>query len=324
MSGLDFELLARFVAGDADAPERARVESWSASDPANARELERLRRGWVSGRPAAGAWDVDRAWARVSARLDAGAVVVPIGRRRRAWIGVAAAAVLALAAAGLLLRPPATTYATEPGAQRTIELGDGSRVVLAPASRLEVDRRYGERDRGVLLEGRAWFVVTHDEARPFRVRAGGVLVEDLGTEFEVQAPRGQDAIQVVVVAGAVAVRGASDPRDRAVTLRPGDLARVPTQGAPVVRHEAPVDRLVAWRVGTLGFDQAPLPEVLAELGRWYGLEFRLGDTSLAARHLSATFPTADLDETLAILTAALGLSATRGTSVITLDPRTGR
>jgi transmembrane sensor len=60
--------------------------------------------------------------------------------------------------------------------------------------------------RGFLLrKGGARFVVVHDERRPFRVRAGPLVIEDLGTIFTV-VRRVDGLFEVAVEQGRVAVR----------------------------------------------------------------------------------------------------------------------
>jgi transmembrane sensor len=210
-------------------------------------------------------------------------------------------------------------YETAIGEQREIELADGSRVVLAPASRLEIRQGFGQPARELELSGRAWFEVTHDEARPFRVYSEGAVIEDLGTEFEVIGRRG-DALQVAVMSGSVNLQGSgSTPPMR---LGPGDVARLPGKGEPSVRHEAPVETLMAWRGGNLTFDDTPVAEVLGELSRWYGVTFRLSDPAIGLKPFTATLPTANLEEVVQVLGMSRGLAVARDGNVVTLSPRT--
>lgn len=321
MVGLDDELLARYLAGEAGPDELARVEAW-ARDPAAASELARLKQLW-SERPAPGVWNVDAAWQRVN-HLIATAEAAPPAPNRR-WLVYAAAAAVLLAAAALVVRPARgpSIYATEAGNQRILELSDGSRIVLAPASRLTVVPTFDAGVREVTLEGRAWFDVPYLAHRPFRVRTEVAVIENLGTAFEVRAPPGEDVL-VAVVEGAVAVHIPAVNAGEPMKLGPRDVARVPREGTPVVRHDAPVEGLVGWRSGILRFEREPVDEVLRELERWYAVRFVLDSSAAGDRMLSADFPTANLDETLAILSAALALEARRSNGVVTLSPRTAR
>jgi transmembrane sensor len=126
----------------------------------------------------------------------------------------------------------------------------------------------------VLRRGRARFVVPHDERHPFRVRAGALVVEDLGTvfsvarlserEFEVTVEEGQVAVQCEdsrVELGAKEERlfACGAPDKRATTARPSGASReslsnrrtLPPrdEAAPNVDLEpAPLQVEPAWRL----------------------------------------------------------------------------
>ena len=75
-------------------------------------------------------------------------------------------------------------FATSIGARDSVVLADGSRVILGPASHIVVRGREVE-----LTTGEAFFVVVHNEKRPFTVRVGGAVIRDIGTEFSVRTDR---------------------------------------------------------------------------------------------------------------------------------------
>jgi len=323
MRELDDDLLARYLADEATAGEQAQIEQWAGADPAHGAELAQLRAVWAE-RPGPGKWDVDAAWRKVQGRLAEPSFgspkVIPFERPRRAWLPYAAAAAVLIGTFGLLARGPEvpTVIATEVGIQQTVDLPDGSRVILAPATRLEYSPDFGETVREVRLEGRALFRVEHDETRPFRVKTRDATIEDLGTEFEVLAPT-DGAIQVAVVEGAVSVLPVRSA-DSAITLGPRDVVRLAFDGKSALRHEAPVDEMVRWREGSLKFDEAPLDEVLGELSRWFRTEFKLGDPSQASRRFNVTFTTNDFAGTLSIL-EGMGMNVERTDSTVMVTPR---
>lgn len=323
MRELDDDLLARFLADEATAGERAQVAQWAASDPTHAAELDQLRAVWAD-RPVPRSWDVDAAWLRLQSRLGEPGYgppkVIPFERPRRSWMPYAAAAVIVIGAFGLLARTPVgpTVIATEVGIQQTVDLPDGSQVILAPATRIEYSADFGRTDREVRLEGRALFRVEHDEARPFRVRTRDAMVEDLGTEFEVLAPAA-GAIQVAVVEGAVSVKPAR-AGDSVIMLGPRDVVRLAYDGQSALRHEAPVDEMVRWREGTLKFDETPLGEMLGELSRWFRTEFKLGDPGQSERRMNVTFETRDFEGALAIL-ETMNMHVERTESSVMVTPR---
>ena len=113
-------------------------------------------------------------------------------------------------------------YVSAVGKRDSVRLADGSRVILGPASQLVVPAAFGQRGREVELHGEAYFDVVHDTTRPFVVRAGDATIRDIGTSFAVRSDSGP-RLQVVVTAGAVALRGRTDS---AAILHAGDVGTV--------------------------------------------------------------------------------------------------
>lgn len=324
---IESTILARYLAGEASAEERGSVDAWAAATASNRAELDRLRAAWQA--PAPGPWDLDRAWAKVANRLDQAQVAKP-ARRPAVWAqpwALAAAALIVVLGATMLWRAqssttiPAEVVATQPGQQETLDLHDGTRITVAPGSRLTVAAGYGDGERRVELEGEAWFEVTHDESNPFRVFANGTMTEDLGTEFGVRAFASENAVRLVVLAGSASLRraGAADPD--AVTLNANDLATLEANAStPTVARGVNVAALVAWRQGEMIFENSPLDSVTAELSRWYGVTFRLATGELGARRLTATLRTDDLGTALEVLGLSLGVIIDQEVDTVTLSP----
>lgn len=339
---MDWDRLARFVSGEADHAERLAVEAWMAAAPGNRAAVDAVRRRWnAAAGPAT--WDVEGAWQRLQPRLDHAAEPVVRALPRagaRSWarpsrlIPLAAAAVLVLA---VVLRSPdsgsdpavATTAAgasfrTGVGERRSIDLPDGSQVVLGAASTLRLEDRYGERSRQVYLEGQAFVKVTHDAARPFVVIAGGTRTVDLGTAFEVRAYP-SEAIRVAVTEGSVEVRREDGDTAAVAVLRAGDVARLDAASGAEVQRQQDVQRLLGWTRGQLSFDDAPLSDVARELERWFDVECRIDSREVGNLHFSVDLRIGEsLDEILTLVEYALlphGVRAERVGRTVTF--RTG-
>jgi transmembrane sensor len=337
----DFDRLARYVSGESEALERAEIERWAAGSDTNRRMLESVKRRWsVASEPAS--WNVDAAWSRLAPKLNDVKVatgVVDIQRTRSArpsWLSASrlvpmAAAAALLIAVALRMTPddtpsgPAVALAsadlrTGVGEQRTIDLVDGSQVVLGAASSLRLAPGFGASSREVFLEGQAFLRVRHDSARPFVVNAGGTRAIDLGTAFEVRAYPNED-VRVAVTEGVVEVRRDSGNLDSTV-LEPGDIAEVPPTGATVVKRQQNVERLLGWTRGELVFDDAPLSNVARELERWFDVQVRIDDPALAALRWSGAPRIGESLETiLELIETSLqskGVRAERNGNVITL------
>ena len=328
----NWELLARFVAGDLTADERARLQRDLDANPARAELLERLGAAVRVADPAAPtAAETEAALVRVLARRDDGAaprtpVIMLDARRpaRGAFPWRAAAAVLLVVGAGLFYRSASRSsgvqpadYATAVGAIDSVKLADGTRVLLGPGSRLTVASGFGTTVRAVELTGEAKFTVTHDAAHPFTVHAGGATFRDVGTVFSVHSDA-QEGARVVVSEGAVAVQGRAG--DSEVTLHAGDKAAVAEAGGLTVQRAAANGDDLAWTSGRLVFTDAPITRVAADLRRWYGIELRV-DSVFAGRTLNAAFsahdPAADVGR---IIAATLGGGVIQDNNILRIVP----
>jgi transmembrane sensor len=332
----DWEAIARYLAGESGADEARAVAAWLAAHPGDAALVRALdAHAGAALAPAADGppIDVEGALARVHARraTEGDADVLPLRppapRRRTGWaVGGLAAAAVAVLAVGIGTRDRAAgdgagaaapaagrVVATAVGQRDSVRLPDGTRVVLAPGSRLTVAADYGAARRDVQLEGAAWFSVPHDEARPFAVRAGNALVRDLGTEFAVRTDGVGSAgsVAVVVTEGAVALRAARADADSGVVLQAGDRGALGADGAVTAERGGATAEDVAWTRGRLVYRAAPLDVVRADLRRWYGVELRVDDPAIAARRLTATFEGEPAARVVEIVALALGARATQ-------------
>jgi len=85
-----------------------------------------------------------------------------------------------------------------------VQLSDGSSIWLDKNSTLSVDKSFGESIRKVTLEGKAFFDIARDEAKPFIIDANEVDVQVLGTSFTIDA--NDDTPSVAVKSGRVEVK----------------------------------------------------------------------------------------------------------------------
>lgn len=301
---LEWDAIGRFLAGESSPEEAAVVRRWLDAHPADERLLAALD---SATHPAESAVDVEAALHKVKTRFRGGAPALSsrfVARTHWGRYAALAAAAVVVAVAGLLatrrqparnLAPSARTYATAVGQRKDVLLDDGTRVTLGPASRLVV------RDREADLSGEALFSVVHDSLRSFTVRAGDATIRDVGTDFTVHSDPGE-AVRVVVSAGVVAFSHAKD----SVILGRGDVGVLESNGRVQASRGAATSDDLAWTVGRLVFRDAALPELEADLRRWYGVLIRVTDTALLRRHFTGSFTTETPARVLDVIALALG------------------
>jgi transmembrane sensor len=187
--------------------------------------------------------------------------------------------------------------ATRRAQRTTIQLADGTRIMLNVDSRLRYPQSYGASSRDVYLDGEAYFEVSHNAQKPFVVHTRSGLAEDIGTAFVVRAYAEDSSIRVVVTSGKVALHATpSSPQQHPVTtasapilLSAGDLGRVRTDGALAVQHDVSTSPYIAFTEGRIAFDDVPVRDALRQLARWYDLDFQLTDSASTRHRITASF-----------------------------------
>lgn len=231
-----------------------------------------------------------------------GGLKSPTGARLWRWFsgwrlaGALAIPAIALAAflTGLLLGgTPARAYETAHGVQRTWQLADGTELRLNTDSAVEVQFSNSERVIDV-SRGQAFFKVTHEARRRFRVIAGRAEVVAVGTRFDVY--RDGETVQVTVLSGRVAVFSGDTPPPSGGVALPGGAMYL-TAGQQVRIVDGAVERpsrvdlheAEAWLRGQIAFEQLPLGEVAAEFNRYVPVPIEIDDPSLRALRVSGVF-----------------------------------
>lgn len=247
---------------------RARFDAWLAADVAHRREYEILEQVWdQSGRLAP----------QARGKPDA-------GRARLIRNGASLAGVTVLCI-WLSLAWFEGRIATDAGERQHLQLADGSELDVAPRTRLRV-KFNGSQRHLELDDGQIVVTVAADSRRPFEVHAGGGVIRDIGTRFEVVASR--DRTRVVVAEGTVEISIPAQGQGLPRRLRAGEAADFDSTGVSQVRPADPIASL-AWTKGQLAFDAVPLAEAVSALNRHRKTPIELDDPALAGVRISGVF-----------------------------------
>ena len=173
------------------------------------------------------------------------------------------------------------------GSRTYIELPDGTGVHLNHGSRLSYPRRFSRKERKVELSGEAYFSVTHNPDKPFRVYASNISVTAIGTEFNVMAYPGQPKIETTLVEGKVVFQKSRE-------MQPGDHLSYSLKTGNYTCKKVDIQKYTSWKDGVLIFKDDSLEEIAFRLGRWYNVDFVFKDNAIKYYPYTATF----IDETL--------------------------
>ena len=154
------------------------------------------------------------------------------------------------------------TLTTPRGGQYQTTLADGTRVWLNAGSSLRYPVHFRADKRVVVLEGEAFFDVSHDASRPFTVQVNGTEIQVLGTQFNVNA---FGNVTATLVKGSVKIANNTGEQ----LLKPGQEARV---GDSIAVYAADLDKVMAWKNGYFHFKDDHMAEIMAQLSRWYDVD----------------------------------------------------
>ncbi|NHZ87776.1 DUF4880 domain-containing protein [Massilia sp. CCM 8733] len=290
--------MARLWSGEASAADQAACSAWRAAHPDHERAWSRLQAldnklmsvpreiaQHALREPAAAAWVTRRRALQVlSLSVTAGAVWSM--RATQAWDTVA------------------SDHSSATGETRTVTLPDGTHVVLASAS--AIDLRFTSRERLVIVRAGEILVATAPDPmpaqRPFRVQTRDGMVQALGTRFLVR--QHDDVTHVGVLEGAVELRARNRLHD-AVRIGAGKGAAFSQER---IEPSGPVQAsAAAWADGLLVAEDMRVADFVAELARYRTGLLRC-DPGIAGLRVTGVFSLRDTDRALRNLALALPVS----------------
>lgn len=153
---------------------------------------------------------------------------------------------------------------TSYGEHKSLQLPDGTELILNSCSRIRYPMRFLDEERRVELEGEGYFRVQRDEKHPFVVGTRHFDVRVLGTSFDVKAYLSDEIVSVDVESGKVQV----DLPEAMMRLGVKEQIFINTVSGEYNKQHK--DCTVAvWRNGKLRFNSTPLRDVIKELERVY-------------------------------------------------------
>ena len=159
------------------------------------------------------------------------------------------------------------------GQKLTFELPDGTIVKLNSGSKITFPKEFAANHRDVSLMGEAFFDVTKDPNRPFKINTENIDVTVLGTSFNVDAYAENQAAVVAVKTGKVSV--ASRKGSDEVLLYPAQQASWQQDAKLKKQQIVNEDAIFGWLDQTMMFDDETIDEIVKTLERWYDVKVEI-------------------------------------------------
>lgn len=191
----------------------------------------------------------------------------------------------------------------------SLKLSDGTTVTLKKGSKLQVSTDFGLQNRTVFLTGEAFFEVKKDPQHPFLVYAGGIVTKVLGTSFNIRAYHNEAKTLVAVRTGRVTVYQ-EEKTNLKNQVHPEQILLTPNQQVVFEKKEEklvktlvekPVILLPLTENNNFEYDETPIPKVLNQLEKAYGVKIVFDTDLLANCNLTASFGNEPLYDKMEII-----------------------
>jgi hypothetical protein len=185
---------------------------------------------------------------------------------------------------------------TPKGGQVRVKFPDGSQVWINAASSVRFPVLFSNSEFNTDLNGEAYFEVTPNKSRKFRVRSGRQITEVLGTRFNIKAYLDEPFISTTLLEGSIRITDLTNNNSQ--LLKPGQQVRL-EKTLNVLDTEA--RDAIAWTEGYFQFNNADIKTVMRELERWYGITVRYEDELPKQKFEGAIDKKLSLQQVLGIL-----------------------
>ncbi len=280
------DLLTKYLLGESSPDEVLEVEAWAAADSDNARKLQDMKIILETSHRLAQASPLTEteAWERFKRKREAAinekTKDIPL-RAYQTWLRIAAVLLVFVGGGWMAyyfynIRSNSSTdwISLKAGSQvRTDTLPDGSVVHINKNSALAYSGNF-ESKREVKLTGEAFFDVRHNDAVPFTVKVGDILVQDIGTAFNIKSR--QYTTEIIVASGVVKV----SRNKNAVQLNAHQMVNIkPEDNAFKVENNS--DKLYNYYISnTFTANKTPLWRLTEVLQEAYGADIRIENKAL--------------------------------------------
>lgn len=191
----------------------------------------------------------------------------------------------------------------EKGVRKTILLPDESLVYLNVDSKLTYPEKFTDSTRIVELEGEAYFNVSHDVSRPFKVICRNTVTVVKGTEFNIK--NRNDEVSIVLTKGIVETFKKNS--SVGIELKKGEMITFDEKIGFSKPVKANISHYLAWRKGKFSFSHTSLEDVMDEIGRYYNIEVEFRNPSERSKIITGVFDADSLEHIFSIIGLTLDI-----------------
>ena len=151
-------------------------------------------------------------------------------------------------------------------------LSDGSIVWLNASSSITYPTAFSGKQRKVRITGEAYFEVAKNTAMPFFVSNNDMLIEVLGTHFNVNSYDDEQTVKITLLEGKVNVAKGYIAK----TLQPGQQAELSKDDIKL-NNNVNIAEVMAWKNEQFYFNGADIKTMMRQIEKYYNVEVEYRD-----------------------------------------------
>lgn len=195
------------------------------------------------------------------------------------------------------------------GERTSFYLPDSTRVFLNAGSTLKYPSQFNSNTREVVLEGEAYFDVTHDAHKKFKVKSGELVTTVHGTAFNVRAYAKEGRINVSLERGLVSIHSqAPEMQNVSYDIFPGEKLEVTKDFSSAKKSAFNYTEEFGWKEGVLVFKEANLETFISLTELWYGITIETKGKPNKPWAINGSFKGESLENVLKNLEFSKGIS----------------
>lgn len=262
MSGIDFELLIKYLSGKATPDEALRVEDWRSASEDNQTFFDEIFASWEFEQPYTKP-DIAALWNRFNSKTNNTVELRKPTTKNLSWLKYAAILIIGLFVSVYIFNQKNTADSTNYVAtadSSKYTLPDSTQIVLNQNSKLDYSQ--SEEQRKITLSGTGHFDIKSNKIPLAIYLKSGLIIEDIGTQFWVEERTAEVIITVL------------DGRIRASYKQ---QKREAGKNEILIFNVSKETFSLNPRTGNFDFKDQQLAKVCNDIGRYFNTPIKLND-----------------------------------------------
>ena len=189
-----------------------------------------------------------------------------------------------------------------------VTLPDGTVAWLNSGSKLIYPEKFEGKSRSVRLDGEGYFEVKKDEKKPFFVETENMIVNVLGTIFDIQNYTRKPVAETVLMSGKVEVT--LKENNKKFILQPDQKISYNKETGQYKLTQVDAEEYAIWTNDKLILDSEKLSKVLRKMEHWYGVTIQTAPNLPLDHRLTLTIRYEPKEEILKMLSLILPIQYT--------------